>query len=807
MKIFGALETFLQDIRFGLRMLRKNPGFASVAILTLALGIGANTAIFSVVNAVLIRPLPFAQPERLVRIFEKNDKLNLQQFGNSVLNYLSWKEQQQSFDKMGLIGFATLSLTGNGEPEQFNATMISPSLMPMLGIQPLVGRGFREDEEKPGSPAVVLISEGLWKRRFGADPSLVGKNIVLNGADYTVVGVAPESLYVLTGSDIDIPQIINPGKEARLNHVTLAMGRLKPGVSLSQAQAEMDGIARRVGIQYPEVKDWGISLLPFSRWLIADQLRTALIVLLCAVMFVLLIASANVANLLLSRAASRQQEIAVRLALGVGRGRLISQLLTESVLLSLIGGTAGVLAAIWAVRVMGASLPAGLLPISDVSADSRVMLFAIAISLLTGVLFGLAPVWQTAKVDLYNVLKQGGRTGSGGARPLVRKALIASELALATILLVGAGLLMESLLHMQSAPLGYHPDHLLTFQLAPPPAKYPGIPKTWGLYKSVIDSVQTLPGVRGVAVSSGLPFGNGSYTTTPIAPVGNSKLPVGDATPIDWRVVSPGYFTTMEIPLIRGRFFDDHDDANSAPVMVVSQKTAQKLWGSDDPIGRVLRVVGNGKQFTVVGVAADVRNTALNQEPNSATYMPAAYQPAQLMDVAVRTSGDPNAMLAAVREKIHAIDPELPVASVKTMEQWISASAAQPRLDSSLLELFAFAALLIAAIGIYGVLSYSVNQRTREIGVRMAMGAQRGNVMRLVAREGMTVALAGIGAGLVGAYAMSRVLASLLYGVESHDPKTFIGVAGVLLIVAAAACYVPAARATRIDPIVALRYE
>jgi predicted permease len=801
------IENLWQDVRFGLRMLRKNPGFTSVAILTLALGIGANTAIFSVVNAVLIRPLPFAEPDRLVRIFEKNDKLKLSQFSSSVPNYLSWKEQQQSFEQMGIIGFISLNMTGTGDPEQFNATMISPSLMPMLGIQPVVGRAFREEEEKPGSPQVVMLSEGLWKRRFGGDRALIGKTLTMNGADYTVIGITPASLNVLTGSDVNVPLIIDPGKEARLNHQTVAVARLKRGVTLAQAQMEMDAISHRVGLQFPEVKDWGIQLSTFSRWFVADQLRTALLVLLFAVMFVLLIACANVANLLLSRAAGRQQEIAVRLALGAGPGRLISQLLTESVLLSLLGGTAGVLAAVWVTRSMGASLPAGLLPISDVGVDSTVMFFALGISLLTGVLFGLAPAWQTAKADLNKVLKLGGRTGTGGARPVLRKALIASELALATVLLVGAGLLMQSLLRLQRVQLGYQPDHLLTFELSPPPAKYQGPAKTWTLYKSLIDSLQSLPGVRGAAISSGLPFGGGNYTTTPIAPVGPSTLQVGDAIPIDWRIVSPDYFRTMGIPLLRGRLMDEHDDSNSALVMVISKRTAEKLWGAEDPLGRVLRVVGSGKQFTVVGVVGDVRNTSLNQDLTPATYMSAAFRQTPLMDVVVRMGGDPNAALTGVRQKIREVDADLPMANVKTMEEWISTSAAQPRLNSTLLEIFSLVALLIASIGIYGVLSYSVNQRTREIGVRMAMGAQRGHVLQLVAREGMTVALAGIGVGLIAAFAASRVIASLLYGVQAHDLTTFAVVAGVLTVVATAACIVPAVRATRIDPIVALRYE
>lgn len=801
---FGDLS---QDVRFAFRMLRKNPGFTAIAILTLALGIGANTAIFSVVNTVLIRPLPFAQPDRLVRIFETNDKLHLSQFSSSVLNYLSWKEQAQSFDQMGIVGFVSLNLTGTGDPEQFNASSISPSLMPLLGIQPVYGRTFREDEEKPGSAPVVMLSDGLWKRRFGGDRALIGKTITLSGTAYTVVGITPPALAVLTGSDINVPLTIDAAKEFRLNHQTTAVARLKPGVTLAQARTEMNAVSRRVGQQFPEVKDWGVGLSTFSDWIVGDQLRTVLVVLLCAVTFVLLIACANMANLLLARAAGRQQEVAVRLAIGAGRQRLIRQLLTESTLLSLLGGVAGALAAFWVVRAMNTSLPAGLLPVSDVAVDSTVMFFALGISLCTGILFGLAPALQTAKSDLNKILKQGGRTGSGGTRPALRKTLIASELALATVLLVGAGLLMQSLFRLQAVPLGYQPEHLLTFQLSPPPAKYQGPVKVWALYKSLIDSLQSLPGVRGAAISSGLPFGPGNYTKTPMLAVGTSKLPVGDAIPIDWRLVSPGYFKTMEIPLLRGRLFDEHDDANSAPVMVVSKITAETLWGAEDPIGKVIRIVGSGRQFSVVGEVGDVRNTALNQDPVAATYMSATSRQLPLMDIVVRTNGNPNTVVAGVRQKLHEVDSDLPMASVRSMQEWISTSAAQPRLNSTLLEIFSLVALLIAAIGIYGVLSYSVNQRTREIGVRMALGAQRGDVLRLVAREGMTIAIAGIGAGLIVAFAISRVIASLLYGIQAHDLITFAGVAIVLTFVAAIACYVPAIRATRIDPIVALRYE
>ncbi len=794
------------DLRYTARTLRKAPAFTAAAVLTLALGIGANTAIFSVVNAVMLRPLPFGAPDRLVQIAEKNDKLNLQFFGASVLNYLAWKEQNRSFEQMGIIGFATFSLTGKGDPEQLTGTTVSPSLFPLLGIRPLLGRAFREGEDKPGSPPVAMLSESLWKSRFAADRGVVGSQVNLNGIAYTVVGIAPPALAVFTTGDVWIPYTLDLKNEARLNHVVNAVGLLRSGVTLQQAQSEMDVVARRVGTQFPEVKDWGIQLRTFYHWFVPDQLRTALLVLLAAVAFVLLIACANVANLLLSRAAARQKEIAVRVAMGATRGRLLRQLLTESLMLSLLGGVTGIVAAAWAVHAMSASLPPNLLPVKDLNVDATVLAFALGATLVTGFLFGLAPAWQTAKTDLNSILKQGGRSGTGGTRPLLRNALVACELALATMLLIGAGLLMQSLLRLQQVNLGFRPDHVLTFQLALPAAKYPPAP-SWAFYQQLLQNLRAIPGVQNAALSTGLPMGGGNYTRTPTAPVGRSLLPAGTAIKIDWRSISPGLFQTLAIPLLKGRDFNDHDTAGAPLVAIVSQETVKRLWGTEDPLGRVIRVVGSGKEFTVVGVVGDVRLSALGEEPIAEMYFPAAVRLAALMDVAVRTQGKPEEALAAIRRTVRGLDSELPVATVRTLDQWVEGNAAQPRLNSALLAVFACVALLIAAVGIYGVLSYSVNQRSREIGVRMALGAPRAAVLRMIVGEGMRMGIAGIAAGLLGAVAVSRVLSSMLFGVQARDPLTFASVAAILIVIALAACYFPARRATAIDPVIALRED
>jgi putative ABC transport system permease protein len=539
---------------------------------------------------------------------------------------------------------------------------------------------------------------------------------------------------------------------------------------------------------------------------ISDQLRTALLVLLAAVGFVLLITCANVANLLLSRAASRQKEIAVRTAIGASRWRLLRQLVTESLLLSILGGVAGVLAAAPAIHLMNTSLPANLLPIPNISVDFTVLLFALGITLATGLLFGIAPAWHGVRADLNSLLKQAARSSVSGRR-LLRNGLVAGELALATVLLIGAGLLMQTLLRMQQAPLGFRSEGLLTFQLTLPATKYQGIAKSWGFYRELLEKLRTTSGIRGAAISSGIPMGAGNYSTTPATPTGTSVLPPGTALPLEWRAVSPDFFRTLGIPLLRGRVFTEQDGPNAQQVMIVSQQTAQKYWGTDDPLGRVVRFLGSGKEFTVVGVAGDVRSTALNQVPNTAAYLSAGARIWALMDVVVRTEGKPEAALGAVRQKVHELDRDLPISTVRTMDEWVSGSAAQPRLNAVLLAVFASVALLIAAIGVYGVLSYSVTQRTREIGLRMALGAQQGNVLRMVVREGMMVGAAGIGAGLLGALVVSRLLASLLYGVEVRDPATFALVAGVLAVVALLACYMPALRASRVDPVVALREE
>jgi len=796
----------LNDLRYTIRLLRKSPLFTLAVVLTVALGIGANTAIFSVVNAVMLRPMPFAEPDRLYWVAERNDKLNLATFSASVLNYLSWKEQARSFEQLGAVGFASFNLTGRGDPEQFTGGTISPSLLPLLGIQPVAGRAFRDDEDRPGAAKVALVSEGLWKRRFGGDRALVGGSLILNGVDTLVVGIAPPALSLLSAGDIWVPMTIDPGRENRLNHVILAVGRLRRGVAMEQAQAEMDNVAARVGAQYPEVKDWGIRLVTFYNFFVQPQLRTALVVLLGAVACVLLIASANVANLLLARASSRQKEIAVRTAMGASRARLIRQMLVESLVLSSIGGAVGVLAAMWAIDAIGAIMPPNLLPVPDIHVDSTVLLFALGATAATGILFGLAPAWHASRTDLNDVLKQASRGSSAGARPLVRNGLAAAELALATMLLIGAGLLGQSLFRLQQVRLGFQPDRLLTFQVAPPPARYRGEQAAL-FYSRLVESLRTLPGVRDGAVSSGIPFGAGNYTTTPIASSADSALAPDTAVPTDWRIVSPGFFRTMQIPLLRGRDFTNADGPSAPQVAVVSQATAKRFFGDGDPLGRELYRVADRRGFTVVGVVGDVRHTALNQESPAIYYPSTTGRVWPLMDIVVRTDVPPESILAGVRQKVHELDAELPISNVRPMQDWVSLNAAQPRLNAILLAVFAAVALLIAAIGIYGVLAYSVNQRTREIGLRMALGAPRRRVLGQIVREGMVVGLAGIGIGLAGALALSRALASLVFGVEVRDPITFGAVAAVLAVVAFAACIFPARNASRVDPMVALRYD
>jgi putative ABC transport system permease protein len=607
--LFANLST---DLRYALRALRRTPIFSLAAGLTLALGIGANTLIFSVVDAELLRPLPFREPGRLVEVAEKNEKLNLPVWASSILNYLSWKEQSQSVEPMGAIGSVSFALTGRGDPEQFSGNSISPSLFPLLGMHPVAGRAFLEGEDKPQSQPVAMISEGLWRRRFGGDPSLIGSTLTLNGIAYTVVGIAPAGLAILANGDVLTPMVIDPGRELRLNHVITTVGRLKPGVTLAQAQAEMDTVFSRLAQQYPEIKDWGIRLVEFSRWFVPDSLRAALLVVMGTVSLVLLIACANVANLFLARASSRQREAAIRTAVGASRGMVVRQFLTESVLLSLAGGIAGVLGAIGAVRLLNSADLSTLLPIPGIEIDRTVLLFSIAVTFATGLLFGLAPALSAAKTDLSTILKQGSRTSTGGL-PLLRNGLVAGELALATALLICAGLLLETLLHLERVPLGFQPDKLLTFQLSPPKARYPSTASTWAFYERLLDSLNGVHGIRSAAISSGVPFGAGAYTRTPVDTLGKSALPPGEATPADWRMISPGYFQTLRIPILKGRDFTLQDRPPSPLVTLVSDEAAKRLWGNDEPLGRVVRVVGSGAKFTVIGVVGGVRNTSLNE--------------------------------------------------------------------------------------------------------------------------------------------------------------------------------------------------
>jgi predicted permease len=559
------LEIALHDIRYALRMMRRNRVFTTTVVLTVALAIGANTCIFSVVNAVLLRPMPFREPNRLLQVAEKNDKANLTNFGASVLNFASWREETRTFEELAAIGSSNYTLSGVGEPEQLSGNRISPALIRVLGIQPILGRGFTDEEEKPGAASVAMIGEGLWRRRFGGEPGVVGRTVTLNSTPTTIVGVAPAALNLISGGEIYGPLTIDFATENRLNHVIIVFGRLKPGVTFQQAQAEMHGIAVRLGKQYPEVRDWSIQLLTLLDTFVTPQLKTGLLVLLFAVGFVLLIACANVANLLLARAATRHKELAARAALGASRSRLVTQLVIESMVMSFAGGGAGMLGAFWAVRMINGALPPNVLSVPMVEIDNSVLWFAVGLTFLTGLLFGIAPAWKTTNIDLNEALRQAGRGSSNSLPVRFRHGLASAEIALATMLLIGAGLLVQSLANLQRVQLGFDAHYLMTFQLAPPVAKYPLNTQAPAIYRALINSLSSIPGVSGAAVSSGIPLGAGSYTSHPMLTTGQSILPPGSLVTIDWRIVSPGYFRTMEIPLLRGREFTDADGPSAPP--------------------------------------------------------------------------------------------------------------------------------------------------------------------------------------------------------------------------------------------------
>jgi putative ABC transport system permease protein len=740
-----------------------------------------------------------------MQVAEKNDRLHLPAFSTSALNYLSWKSQTRTFEQLGAIGFQSYTLSGTGDPETYDGGQLSASLLPVLGIGPILGRAFTADDERPGAAHVAVISESLWRRRFAADPGIAGRAATINGTACTIVGVVPRALTLLVNGDIWTPLVIDPPKEIRLNHVLLVVGRLKPLVTMRQAQAEMDAIAARVGAEYPEVRDWGIALITMTDTLVSSQLRTGLLVLLAGVGFLLVIVSANVANLLLARALDRRREMAVRAALGARPGRLLRQVLIESLLLSFIGGATGVLLAVWGVDVLQSSLPANTLPVLGIAIDRSVLLFSVGVTLLTGAVFGAVPAWQASRTNVGAVLKEGGRSGSGSVRPRLRQALAGVELALATVLLVGAALLTRTLIQLQRVPLGFDPRGVLSFQISFPQTKYTAA-RRGSFLKEFDETISGLPGVERAGLSSGIPFGAGLFSRSPYTAPGSTALPGNAPVPIDWRMVSPGFFDALRIPLLEGRRFTDADSTGAPPVVIISRAGARQFWGDEDPIGRTLRLVSNNMEFTVVGVVGDVRNLTLNTEAPT-LYWPTGFRTWPLMDVVVRPSGDATPVLSAIRERLRAMDPDLALSNVRPMTEWIAASAAQQRLNAVMLGVFAAVALAVAGVGIYAVLAYSVSQRTKELGVRMALGADQRSVRRLVVFEGLRVGAAGIAVGIGGAALSGRVLTSIVYGVSPFDPATYVVVAVALTAIAAISCAVPAVRASRVDPITALRLE
>jgi putative ABC transport system permease protein len=812
------MNNLWQDFRYGLRTLLRNPGFTLVAVITLGLGIGANSAVFSVVNAVLIRPLPYNDPERLVMVWETNPSLPVPYMFASPPNFADWRDQQKVFEEISAFDVRDINLVSGDEAERLQGSLVSANIFSLLGVNPALGRGFQAGEDDPAAQPVAIISHGLWQRRFGSSNNIIGETISLDSQSYTVIGVMPRGFdfpppvpFAGVARDLNVevwtPLRTRIDPTQRGAHYLHTIARLKQDTSIEQAKAGMATIAEQLAQSYPESNEgWNVTLFSLPEQ-VSGNIRAALLVLLGAVGFVLLIGCANVANLLLSRAVARHREIAIRSALGANRLRIIGQLLVESALLSIAGGIAGLVLASEGLKLLIALAPKNIPMVAAASIDSRVVIFTLFVSLLTAILFGLAPALQASRINLIDTLKEGGRGASEGGRRILRNSLIVAEVALSLLLLIGAGLLFRSFMQLQNVPLGFQPENVTTMGVNLPRAVYQRPQERAQFIEQLIAKISVMPGIQSAGAVDSLPLG-AKRQGTGIIVEGEPPLP-GEDRSINFSYITPGYFRAMGIQLQRGRDITEADKADSKAVAIISNIAAERYFPNEDPIGkRVSLGFRSQTMFEIIGIVTDERHSSLQASLRPNVYVPYSQVPGMpTMTIAVRSPQAPSSVAAAVREQLRSLDSRIPIYDVKTMNDVIANAASQPRFSTFLLTVFATAALLLAGIGIYGVMAYSVTQRTQEIGIRLALGAQRADVFKLVLGHGLKITLIGITLGIAASFALTRFMSSLLFGVSDTDPLTFISVSLLLTAVSLVACYVPARRATRVDPIVALRHE